>query len=161
MGVSCSHENKEWVEKISEHTTNYLWRVEIWNVKCKDCLKEFRTEKKIGRITGVEYSSAEVDKQSCKHTEFEVDQTTKEVCHEKTTIGIGLRFLMGAAMDGIQYRSFYVAIAQCKRCSAKFKVRAGFEKNGEIVEEIGIWTPLLKNVETIHKTYRKEIEYID
>lgn len=126
MGQTCCSQYSEIKEELYTLGTG-IFKKQICNIICKRCGTEHRAERRIGTFTQIPYSGwSLISKNSCEHEYYEVQENTIEKRQESTLGGTFLRLFMGPNADGIQYHTYAVAYAKCKRCQFQFVVRSEF-----------------------------------
>ncbi len=165
MGASCSH-SRALVNQLDQDKSPGIILTEEYGMShCPDCGKYQRVSRKVGSVTGLEWTSWKpVDSKTCKH-DFDAPETY-EIGRETSATGTLLRFL-GPSLDGIQYHSFMIATAHCKRCGIDFKVRAEYrdEYRDEGKRSVQVrttdWKPIYDEVPVQRKEYKKVLRVVD
>lgn len=169
MGNSCEHSRTEFVRTLDKQN-GILFSKEVAEFKCLDCMTDgeptiIRKDVTKGRVTGCSYSSSKINKNDCRHKRFNVDESTEERKSEATFSGS----LLGAITVGwIEPRNHYiVAVATCKRCTAKFHVRCSYyahnkweEYEHKTVESRGHWKIVTVKIPHESTRYKEEISYV-
>jgi hypothetical protein len=105
------------------------FKYKSFHTKCSDCDKEVLIEIKYGKLTGFDYTSGKlVGKCECHKYDFIVDLSTVEKKQRRTFGGTMLRLFMGGGMDGIQYESYYAAVAKCARCKQDLPIKSSIHE---------------------------------
>ena len=164
MGVSCSHNNVQVVEKHASYVTgggfSTLFKPvkhDIVTEKCKDCLREMRVDKTVGRVTGATYSKNTIHKKTCDHPTWVVQTETTTIEEKDTMSGLLLGMLTAHWIKPMD--RYFVAHVKCERCDellwAESPIYAHFKEGNVVQEPTGDWKLMTEKV--TDRTVYKEV----
>lgn len=151
-GVHCSHSN---TEEVTEHA-NYIEgggsllrpvSHRIVTERCKDCLREVRVDKTVGRLTGITYSQQPIQKNSCTHPQWDLMDGTTTI-EEKDTLG-GVLVGMFTAHWFQPKERYFVAHVKCARCTELLWARAdihAYYDQGKLIQTPSGWRLMTESV---------------
>jgi hypothetical protein len=166
---NCTHARTETVEVVNSEK-GLLYESQIVKVKCLDCMTNgqptfFNKEIVKGNVTGHVYSDKPIDKTTCKHAKFIVDESTIESKAEDTLEGVVLGMLTAHWFK--PQRHYLIAVAKCVKCERKFLVKCYYhtervwENYKQTEKQIrGNWEIVVNNVRQQSQTVKEEIAYV-
>lgn len=149
MGNTCNHPRSRVISE-DQVSKGILTNKKIIVYECLDCMTgdkptQFRKEVKIGNLTGITYSQSDVDKRTCKHEHFDVDESTISNHSEKTLATTMIGMMTARWFEPV--RTFSTAHATCKRCDAKFWVESDYNRETK-------WQDYKKTCHEVHGEWK-------
>jgi hypothetical protein len=125
MGNYCNHEKTKYIRDI-ETDSGILFTDKLIEEQCLSCGNLIRKKITIGKITGRAYGSSEfIDKKTCKHDRFTVDEKTLE--NHTNYADTYMQALTFGSKSG-----YSIAEANCAVCDARFYVQRNYGNKWEI-----------------------------
>lgn len=151
MGNSCSHKFSVVKDIRDVSANNWFYTEQMGRANCTECPKKdivvFRT---ISKITKRESEWKFFDPRDCTHPTWDIQTDACRIGKEQTITGSFIRLFTGPALDGIQYHSYLIAEAKCKRCGYKWEMISDYKEEWASQElkkiPIGKWRDAKENV---------------
>src|SRR5512133_3205366 len=126
---ACAHSRLENVrgEERLPKGDSFLFKLEIGRGDCADCGKvNICIEHWTFAPTGWRYPWTAVDARKCPHEYWNVVDGTREDATERSISGTVAALANGMMADDLRFSHFAKAVAECKRCGSKYRVRSDY-----------------------------------